>query len=126
MYFVCPRQARPFLQSLATSLHSRPPTVIALQLLCIIGSNDVAEEVPKDDKYKYIDDLATLEAVDTKDKFIDYDYRQHVPSDIVDGQKFLAPHTYKSEIINQQVASWTQTYKMKLNSEKSKYMIFSR
>ena len=33
------------------------------QLLYIIGSDDVAEEIPDDDKYKYIDDLAVLDTV---------------------------------------------------------------
>ena len=35
------------------------------QLLYIIGSDDVAEEVPEEDKYKYVDDLACLDAVTT-------------------------------------------------------------
>ena len=33
------------------------------QLLYIIGSDDLAHEVPEEDQYKYVDDLATLEAV---------------------------------------------------------------
>ena len=36
------------------------------QLLYIIGSDDLAHEVPEEDQYKYVDDLATLKAVKTK------------------------------------------------------------
>ena len=51
-----------------------PQGSILGQLLYIIGSDDVAEEVPEYDKYKFISDLTTLEAVYTKDKLFDYDY----------------------------------------------------
>ena len=37
------------------------------QLLYIIGSDDVAHEV-QEDKFKYIDDLAVIEAVKARDK----------------------------------------------------------
>ena len=38
------------------------------QLLYIIGSDDAAEEVPEEDKFKYVDDLATLDSVKTKEQ----------------------------------------------------------
>ena len=66
------------------------------QLLYIIGSDDVAEEVPEEDKYKYVDDLACLEAVTTTGKLSEYDFSEHVPSDITICQKYLASTTFKS------------------------------
>ena len=95
-------------------------------MLYIIGSDDAGEEVPEEDKYKYVDDLATLDAVDTRDKLTEYDYWQHVPSDIASGERYLAAELFKSQIINDQLAFWTVENKMKLNVIKSKYMIFSR
>ena len=77
-----------------------PQGSILGQLLHVIGKYDVAEEEPQDDKNKYIDNLATLEAVDTEDKLFDYDYWQHVTSNIGNCKKFLAQHTFKYEIIN--------------------------
>ena len=77
------------------------------QLLYIIGSDDVAEEVPKEDRYKYVDDLTVLEAVATKGKLSDYDLFQHVPSDIAIGEQFLASSTFKSQGINVSIAALT-------------------
>ena len=103
-----------------------PQGSILGQLLYIIGSDDVSEEVPEDDKYKYIDDLAVLDAVKTSDKLIEYDVWQHVPSDIATNEKFLAPSTFKSQTTNDLIQTWTTSNKMKINESKSKYIVFSR
>ena len=42
------------------------------QLLYIIGSDDVAEEVIEEDKFRYIDDISTLEALFDKKNLIEY------------------------------------------------------
>ena len=96
------------------------------QLLYIVGSDDVAEDVPEDDKFKYIDDLSITEAVKTAMKLIQYDVWQHVPSDIATGQPYLPPDTYKSQHYNNQISDWTNRNKMKINEEKSNYIIFSK
>ena len=96
------------------------------QLLYIIGSDDVAEEVEEEDKYKYIDDLVVLDAINIEGKLEDYDVIQHVPSDISTEQKFLPSQTFKSQDINNSIAKWTSDNLMKINEEKSKYMVFSR
>ena len=91
-----------------------PQGSILGQLLYIIGSDDVSEEVPDEDKYKYIDDLAVLDAVKTSDKLVEYDLKQHVPSDIATHEKFLAPNTFKSQQTNDLVEAWTISNKMKI------------
>ena len=103
-----------------------PQGSILGQLLYIIGSDDVAEQVPEEDKYKYIDDLAVLDAVNIIVNLREYDFLHHVPSDIPPEQRFLAPSTFKSQGINDQVSEWTIANKMKINEGKSKYIIFSR
>ena len=92
-----------------------PQGSILGQLLYIIGSDDVSEEVPEDDKYKYIDDLAVFDAVKTSDELIEYDVWQHVPSDIATNEKFLAPSTFKSQTTNDLIQTWTNSNKMKIN-----------
>ena len=92
-----------------------PQGSILGQLLYIIGSDDVADDFPEDDKYKYIDDLAVLDAVKTSDKLVDYDVWQQVPSDIATGEKFLAPHTFKSQTTNNTMQTWTAQNKMEIN-----------
>ena len=41
------------------------------QLLYIIASNDAAEEIPEEDKFKYVDDLSALEAINIYGKLVD-------------------------------------------------------
>ena len=57
---------------------------------------------------------------------MDFDFWQQVLSDVAIGEQFLAPDTLKSESINQQLALRTLSNNMKLNVDKSKYMIFTR
>ena len=47
------------------------------QLLYIIGSDDVAADIEDEDKFKYIDGLEVLDAIDVKGKLKDYDVWQH-------------------------------------------------
>ena len=103
-----------------------PQGSILGQFLYIIGSDDAGDKVPEEDKFKYIDDLATLEEIIIKNKLTDYDCWQHVPSDIPTNQRFLTPTTFKSQGIIDDIAQWTSENKMKLNEEKSKYMLFSK
>ena len=84
-------------------------------MLYIIGSDDVSEEVPEDDKYKFIDDLAVLDKVKTSDKLIEYDVLKHMPSDIATNEKFLVPSTFKSQTTNDLIQTWTTSNKMKIN-----------
>jgi hypothetical protein len=96
------------------------------QLLYIIASDDAAEEVPEDDKYKYVDDLSVLEALKTEGKLIEYDVREHVPSDVATGQSFLPPNQTQTNTYNSSIAQWTKENIMKLNTEKSNYMLFNK
>jgi hypothetical protein len=93
------------------------------QLLYIIGSDDVAEEVIEEDKFKYVDDLSALEALIDKQNLIEYDFSQHVASDIEVGQHFITPSTFKTQETNNQISRWTEENNMKLNCSKSNYMI---
>ena len=102
-----------------------PQGSILGQILFILGSNDAAEEVDEEDKFKYIDDLATTEIVQTENKFQDYVVWQHVPSDVATGQKCLPPDTFKTQTRNEDLSKWTTDNKMKLNEGKSKYMVFN-
>ena len=86
-------------------------------MLYIIGCDDVAADIEEEDKFKYIDDLAVLDAIDVKGKLKDYDVWQHVPSDIATEEKFLAASAGKSQDINNSIAAWTLSNKMKINEE---------
>ena len=66
------------------------------QLLYIIASDDAAEDVPDDDKFKYIDDLSVLEAFILEGKLIQYDVQHYVPPDIATYHLFLPPRKLKT------------------------------
>ena len=113
-----------------SSLHDltggSPQGSILGQLLYIIGSDDAVENLEEDDKYQYIDDVITVENVNIENKLHQYDVWNHVPSDIPTQERFLAPHTFESQNIINNIALWTEENKAKLNVGKSKYMIFSK
>jgi hypothetical protein len=100
-----------------------PQGSIIGQLLYIIASNDVADSIEDDNKFKYIDDLSIVENVDQQSKLIEYNVHQHVPSDVATGQRFLPPSTFNTQATNDQIAEWTVNNKMKINSDKSNYMV---
>ena len=96
------------------------------QLLYIIASDDVAEEIPEEDKFKYIDDLSAVEAQYTYGMLVDYNVLKHVPSDVAIGQQFLPQSTFKTQTYNDAIFDWSERNMMVLNQEKSNYMVISK
>ena len=86
------------------------------QLLYIIARDDAADEIPEEDKFKYVDDLSALEAVNIAGKLINYDVLQHVPSDVAVGELFLPSITLKTQQYNDSISSWTVKNKMMLKT----------
>ena len=95
------------------------------QVLYIIGSDDTAEDVPEKDKFNYVDDLITLDSLNVRENFTEYDVHYHVPSDIAIGERFLTQDTVKSQSYNDSIALWTSDNKMKIHEKKSKYMVLA-
>ena len=96
------------------------------KLLYIIGSDDAADEIGEEDKFKYVDCLATLDTVNPKEHLIHYDVWKHVPLDVGTDERFLPPKTFESQSMNNNIVTWTRDNNMVLNKSKSKYMLFSR
>ena len=92
----------------------------------LVQSNDNAESVDPEDKYKYIDDLSLLQLVLLSGLLVDYNFHNHVASDIATDSKYLPPNTYSTQTHIDNIANWTDLNLMKLNETKCKYMIFSR
>ena len=93
-------------------------------LYYIISSQDCAEELDPEDRYKYFDDLSVLELVMLGGLLSSYNFKDHVASDISIDQKFLSPSHFKSQQYLTSIASWTQENLMKLNIEKSNYVYY--
>lgn len=54
-----------------------------------------------------------------------YNFKAHVASDIGIDQKYLSPERINSQTYLDSISEWTETNMMKLNKEKTKYMIFN-
>ena len=89
-------------------------------------SNDNADAVPPEDRFKYIDDLSILQLICMSGILIDYDFHQHVASDIGIDDKYLPATSYSAQDTLDQVSNWTANNLMKLNAQKCNFMIFSR
>ena len=82
--------------------------------------------VNENDRFKFVDDLTTLEIVDLLSVGLtSYNFKQHVASDIPTNSYFIPPNNLISQKQINDIDSWTEKQKMLLNSEKTKNMIFN-
>ena len=92
----------------------------------LVQSNDNADCVDQEDRFKYVDDLSILEVLFLTGILIDYDCLNHVPSDIGVDQQFLPPEKFDTQGTLNQISRWTDNNLMQINVSKTKYMLFTR
>ena len=92
----------------------------------LVQSNDAADCVSEEDRYKYIDDLTILEILSLSGALIEFDCHQTVPSDIGTDQLYLPPDSCATQGNLDKIAAWTDDNLMKINVDKTNYMIFTR
>ena len=85
-----------------------PQGTLLGQLEYLVQSNDNADVVPPEDRFKYIDDLSLLQLICLSGLLIDYDFHQHVASDIGVDDQFLPPEKYQTQETLNSVANWTE------------------
>ena len=85
----------------------------------IVSSDDNADGVPQDDQYKYCDDLSILELVMLGSLLTEYNFYEHVASDVGIDQKFLSPQHLSTQYNLDQIALWTKNNLMRLNENKT-------
>ena len=89
-------------------------------------SNNSADCVSQEDRFKFIDDLTILEIVNLLSIGISsYNIKNHVPSDIMENNQFISPNNLKSQDYLDEISEWTKNQKMLINQKKSKCMIFN-
>ena len=103
-----------------------PQGTLLGQIEYLVLSNDNADCVSEEDRYKYIDDLTILELICLSGLLLDYDYMEHVPSDIGTNQTFLPADKYKTQDSLDQIANWSKQNLVELNERKCSYMVFTR
>ena len=92
----------------------------------LVQSNDNADNVAPDDRFKYIDDLSVLQLLCLSGLLVDYDFFNHVASDVGVEQRFLPPTNFGTQECLDEISRWTDINLMKLNAAKCDYMVFSR
>ena len=89
-------------------------------------SNDNVDFLELDEKFKFIDDLSILEIINLVSiGLASYNCHQHVPSDIAIENLYLDSKNIKSQEYLDSIENWTDNKQMKLNTEKTNYMVFN-
>ena len=89
-------------------------------------SNDNAEMVKPEDRYKFVDDLTALEIINLLCiQITSYDFYSHVPSDIPVHNGYIDKKKLKSQENLSLINQWTKRKKMRLNMKKTKNIIFN-
>ena len=103
-----------------------PQGTLLGQIEYLVNSNDNADHVLPEDRFKYIDDRSVLELVMMTGLLKDYNFYEHAASDIGIGQSYLPPASYSTQDTLDGISAWTERKIMLLNEGKSNYMIFLR
>ena len=89
-------------------------------------SNHSADCVNPDDRYKFVDDLTTLEIINLLTIGLSsLNIKSHVPSDIPQHNQFINSDNLKSQHYLNTISEWTDKQKMVINEKKTKCMIFN-
>ena len=89
-------------------------------------TNDNLDCVPEDDRWKYMDDGTICEKINLqKVGLASHNPKSHVPSNIPDHNQFVKNVNLKTQKYLNEIDTWTESMKMKLNENKTNAMIFN-
>ena len=89
-------------------------------------SNESADCVEKDSRFKFVDDLTVLEKIHLlMIGLTSYNTKFEVPNNIHMSNNFIPKENLKSQSHLNKIEEWTDRQKMKLNTDKTKCMIFN-
>ena len=92
----------------------------------LVNSNDNTDHISTEMKFKFVDDLSTLEKLNLLLVGLStYNFRTHVASDIGIDQKFLPSENIEAQSSLNKIVKWTKDNKMQLNAKKSNVMVFN-
>ena len=89
-------------------------------------SNNSADCVGEQDRFKFVDDLTVLEIVNLISIGLSsFNIKAQVPNDIIQSNQFIPASNLKSQDYLNKISLWTKNQKMVINEKKSKTMIFN-
>ena len=88
-------------------------------------TNKNTEFIDPEDKFKFIDDLSVLEIINLISLGLSsFNFKSQVASDIdINHNQFISQSNLKSQAYLDEITAWTRNNLMKLNVEKSKFMV---
>ena len=90
------------------------------------SSNNNADHIPVDKRFKFVDDLSFLEKLNLILLGLSsYNFKNHVASDVGINQKFLPSSNFQTQHYLDKIEEWTDSNESKLNVGKSQIMIFN-
>ena len=89
-------------------------------------SNDNADCVCEEDRFKFLDDLSTLEIVNLLTVGIaTFDIKEQIPNDLPISNLYISGEKLQSQKWLDEINKWTIKNKMQINEKKTKSMIFN-
>ena len=89
-------------------------------------SNNCADMVSESERFRFLDDLSILEIINLLTVGLSsFNLKGQVPSDVHTHNQIIPSHNLKSQKWLNEISDWTQNQKMKINSDKTKTMIFN-
>ena len=95
-------------------------------IMYLVQSNDNADVVDEDMRFKFVDDLSILELILLSSWLSEFNVKQQVANDIGVDEYFISPENLKTQNYLDSIAEWTEENLMQINEKKSNYMLFSR
>jgi hypothetical protein len=80
-----------------TLIGSGPQGTLLGGLEYLVQSNDNADIVPEEDRFKYIDDLSVLQLICLSGLLVEYNFFEHVASDIGIDDQYLPAASYQTQ-----------------------------
>ena len=84
-------------------------------------SNNSADNVPEDDRAKFMDDLTILEII----YLASHNVKSNIPTHIATHNQFIPREHLKTQKYVEDIDKWTELNRMKLNENKTKNIIFN-
>ena len=85
-----------------------PQGTLIGQIMYLVQTNSNADCVDKTDRFKYIDDLSILQIVCLAGLVKQYNFHEHVASDVGINQVFLPPQTFETQEQLNTISRWTK------------------
>ena len=89
-------------------------------------TNNNCDYIPTDEKYKFIDDLTTLDIINLLSIGLSsYNFKNHIASNIPSHNQIIPAKNLKSQQYLEKLNRWSEDNKMMLNLDKTKTMIIN-